>query len=184
MRVEEFLTKEKMRETKIGIGDEVFIPSLFTFAPGTTRNLPILRHGNIAMLPESDERMMTSRGLAEVYLIEARSIAGVSGAPVFVRGTVGLPWNQTGNPQPEMIMGLSSSIYLLGLMHAHWDIRESEINNPKFMNDSLRGVNLGIAVVVPASKIIELLQHPGLLALIQANEHRLQAEISPTQDKA
>ncbi len=31
------------------IGDEVFVTGLFTLASGVTRNLPIVRHGNIAL---------------------------------------------------------------------------------------------------------------------------------------
>src|SRR5437870_900956 len=82
----QFLLPELMQRKQIGIGDEVFFPGLFTLAHGTKRNMPILRHGTIAMLPE--EQIQTSSGYMDAYLIEARSIGGISGSPVFVRNTI------------------------------------------------------------------------------------------------
>ena len=37
---------------RVDIGDEVFVTGLFTLAPGQKKNLPIVRHGNVAMIPE------------------------------------------------------------------------------------------------------------------------------------
>jgi hypothetical protein len=84
--IKELITKEKIDKFGIGIGDEVFAVGLFSFAPGEARNMPIVRHGNIAMLP--DQKIQTDMGFADVYLIEARSIGGLSGSPVFVRRTL------------------------------------------------------------------------------------------------
>jgi hypothetical protein len=84
--VERFLTPEKLKESRIGVGDEVYLPGLFSFAPGAKRNTPIVRFGNIAMLP--DEQVQVDSGFVDAYLIEARSIGGISGSPVFVRKTV------------------------------------------------------------------------------------------------
>ena len=137
-----------LSDKRVGIGDEVFITGLFTAAPGESRNMPIVRHGNLAMVPE--EQIQTEMGFADVYLVEARSIGGLSGSPVFVR---------TADYRSE---GLDSTrgIKLLGLMHGHWDIRESEINQPSIVHDRQRGVNLGIGIVVPAIKIVETINSP------------------------
>src|SRR5262249_19033104 len=102
--LEMFLTPEMMELNKIGIGDEVYFPGLFTRAPSETRTLPILRHGNIAMLPIGP--IQVESRFAEVVLIEARSIGGISGSPVFVRGTAGLR-----NNLGEIIQGLSGRNY-------------------------------------------------------------------------
>jgi hypothetical protein len=67
----------------IGIGDAVFITGLFSHHPGKARNLRVIRVGNIAAMP--DEPVKTQRGEMEAYLIEARSLGGLSGSPVFVR---------------------------------------------------------------------------------------------------
>jgi hypothetical protein len=50
---------------------------------------------------------------------------------------------------------------LLGMAQGHWDIREEEINKPRFTHDSKRGVNYGVGLVVPASKIYETIYQPG-----------------------
>ena len=160
---ESFLTPDLMTALKIGLGDELIIPGLFTFAPGVKRNLPIVRIGSLAMIP--DEPIQVDCGFAQVYLVEARSIGGLSGSPVFVRGSLKFPLRPM-NADGEF-MGTSSIPYLLGLMHGHWDIRESEMNKAHFVADRQRGVNLGIGVVVPAEKILEVLDHPGLIAMRQ-----------------
>jgi len=57
-------------------------------------------------------------------------------------------------------------------MQGHWDIRESEMNEPRIIHDRQRGVNLGIAIVVPASKIFETLHQEGLEELRQKAEEK------------
>ena len=177
----DFVTSAGLVENKLGIGDEVFMPGLFVHAPGgEKRNMPILRHGNLAMLP--DQPIQVESGFAEVYLIEARSIGGISGSPVFVRQTVNLDViDQSG--KDRTLHGVGGSMHLLGLVHGHWDIKESELNTVHFTHDSQRGVNLGIAVVVPAQKLLEIIvDHPGLIELRENHEAKLRAAISPKPD--
>jgi hypothetical protein len=50
--------------------------------------MPIGRHGSLAMMPS--EPIQTDLGFADVYLIKARSMGGISGSPVFVRPSVGV----------------------------------------------------------------------------------------------
>ena len=70
----------------------------------------------------------------------------------------------------------------MGLIHGHWDIKESDMNKPDYPHDSTRGVNMGIAVVVPAKKILEVFAHPELQELIQRYEAALQKRNSPIAD--
>jgi len=146
--MDNFVRPFDFNSQNVGVGDEVFITGLFTQAPGQSRLMPIVRHGNIAMLPT--EQIQTELGYADVYLVEARSIGGLSGSPVFVRSA---------DFRSE---GLDSTrgMKLLGLMHGHWDIRESEMNKPSIIHDRQRGVNLGIAMVVPSDKIWETINSP------------------------
>jgi hypothetical protein len=142
----------------IGIGDDVFITGLFTLAQGSTRNMPIVRMGNIAMMPE-DKIPTRKYGDIDAYLIEARSTGGVSGSPVFVRETV-----NTGRAVPRTtLQGISDKFQLLGLMHGHWDIDPAKINDMAIKGVDI-GVNLGIAIVIPADKILEVINHPELVA--------------------
>ena len=77
---EMFLTDEIIQESNVGPGDEVFYPGLFSRHAGAEKNLPILRSGNIAMMPTEDlpdAKIGDYRGLIDAYLIEARSMGGL-----------------------------------------------------------------------------------------------------------
>jgi hypothetical protein len=156
IKADDLVTPVDLEKEIVGVGDEVFITGLFTEAPGTNRNMPIVRHGNIAMLP--DEQIQTDMGYADVHLVEARSIGGLSGSPVFVRPSVEL------NVE-EGRLHASGPIRLLGLMQGHWDIKESEMNEPSIVHNRKRGVNLGIGVVVPAIKILETINGPRIVEM-------------------
>lgn len=157
--ISRFATPDVMDEREIGVGDEVFTTGLFTPAQGEQRNVPIVRHGNIAMLPAT--QIQTEMGFADVILVEARSIGGLSGSPVFVRETVIVSGVHHEGREPGILAG-AGQMYLLGLMHGHWDVRESELNSAIVSHDSKRGVNMGIAIVVPAVKIMETLNQKDL----------------------
>jgi hypothetical protein len=146
--VDSLLSDEIIQKEGIGIGDEVFITGLFAHVRGSAKNIPIVRIGNIAMM--SDEAIPTELGNIEAYLIEARSIGGLSGSPAFVRKTVPLGIGQ---------------FYLLGLMHGHWEIPVERKNDSLMADDMLGRVNMGIAIVVPAKKILEVLNHPDLVRM-------------------
>ena len=145
-----FLSDEIIGEKSIGAGDLVFMTGLFTKLAGLSKNLPIVRMGNIAMMP--DEKVPTRAfGDIEAYLIEARSIGGLSGSPAFVQ---------------ETILGGGGKIYLLGLVHGHWDIPLESENE---MEDIEGGsaINMGIAIVIPAKIILAVINQP---ELIEKNE--------------
>ncbi len=181
--VEQFGTPERLATLQIGIGDEVFAAGLFTPVGETTSsNMPIVRHGNIAMMPE--EQIQTELGYADVYLVEARSLGGLSGSPIFVRPTMKIDI-------PEVcginkMLGVAPDITLLGLMQAHWDVKESEMNDASFVNDRKRGVNYGMAIVVPATKILDVLNRPELVEMrTEAEKLRVgRRNIVPTADSA
>lgn len=146
------LTDEIIESKKVGLGDEVFLTGLFHKFCGKSRNIPIIRVGNIAMMP--DEKIFVGDDLGEIdaYLIEARSIGGLSGSPVFV---------YLGNMRPDkegniQMGGDYNLFYWLGLMHGHWEIDENQID--VVVGDKEKeALNTGIAVVIPNSKILEVL---------------------------
>lgn len=156
-------TTDVVRTQEIGIGDEVFIVGLFIHHYGQQRNTPIVRMGNIAAMPE--EKILTSFGKIEAFLIESRSIGGLSGSPVFVKvaepRTGGHTLNIQGNRmsvEDTRELGVER-MYLLGLVHGHWDVTPSEID--AIMVDNRHdSVNVGVAIVVPGQKILEVLNHP------------------------
>ncbi|MGD0138428.1 MAG: hypothetical protein ABSD28_06085 [Tepidisphaeraceae bacterium] len=159
---------EKEHGERFGIGDNVFIVGLFTEHSGSKRNLPILRTGNIAAKPE--EPVKTCFGLAEAYLIEARSIGGLSGSPVFVQlGDLRQDYElkkalqESGEPPPEFSGINPPRFFLLGMIHGHYDTKPSDVF-PDIDEDvtttESAAIRTGIALVVPSKKILEVLDHP------------------------
>jgi hypothetical protein len=152
-----FATDQRIEDYQIGLGDELIIVGLFTRFFGRTKLTPIVRTGNIAMMPE-DKLPTTGFGEMEAYLAEGRSIGGLSGSPVFVRNTVKMQ-THTADGKLTAMSGLGGS-HLLGLVHGHWDVP------PTFSNiERVEQVNMGVSIIVPAKKILETLYSPELDAL-------------------
>jgi hypothetical protein len=131
-------------EALIWMGDPISVVGLFVKSPGQERNAPIVRSGNVAMLPA--DPITTRFGTSKAYLIEARSIGGLSGSPVFLMNE-------------EL-----RKTRLLGLTHGHWELTGEDINSYEPTDYSAGpGVNVGIAIVIPAYFILEALNHPDLV---------------------
>ncbi|MGZ8845611.1 MAG: hypothetical protein ACXW3C_04025 [Pyrinomonadaceae bacterium] len=137
-----FVTEDKLAMYEIGNGDDVVITGLFRNHQGRKKNIPIVRLGNIAAMPE-EEVEVPGWGMIDAYLVEARSTGAISGSPVFI--DLGLHRIIQGQ---LMQTSQGPTFYLLGLMHGHWE------------SSSAEKVNMGIAIVVPASKIIEVIRQP------------------------
>jgi hypothetical protein len=161
----EFLTEEILSEYNVGVGDEVIIMGLFFSHYGEVKNVPIVRVGNIAAMP--DEPLPTDRGPMDGYLIEVRSIGGISGSPVFTHLAV-RPENTilpaTPYPQLEHKQLPKSEKYhfLIGLVHGYYTINTQE-DWVSRTDQQVGDLNTGITIVVPASKISETLNGPELL---------------------
>ncbi|MBE3037754.1 MAG: hypothetical protein IMZ62_02915 [Chloroflexi bacterium] len=140
----------------IGLGDDVFVVGLFSRRTGQARNIPIIRVGNIVAMPE--EPIETETGLQEAYLVELLSIGGLSGSPVFT---------YLGGIRREFPLGgeitlttRAGAIHLLGLVHGHWNLASEE--RVDAVRDELDGgerVNMGIAIVVPIARLLEILDY-------------------------
>ncbi|MGC2192041.1 MAG: hypothetical protein WA751_06880 [Candidatus Dormiibacterota bacterium] len=176
-----FVTDETVAMKQIGLGDNVFMTGLFVFHSGKQRNVPIVRIGTIAAM--SGEPVETKLGSMVAYLIESRSVGGLSGSPVFVEidplrsisvdpigGIV-----RTGTHQS------SRQFYLLGMVHGHWDT-EFVVSDPAYPEDQL--VNMGIAIVVPSQKILEVMNMPKLVAERREGEAAKRQAHLPTADMA
>lgn len=159
LTLDSFATATVITEEEIGIGDDVFVTGLFTRHMGKAKNIPILRSGIISAMP--DELVPTKTGLQHGYLVECRSIGGLSGSPVFVH--LGVLRQRAGN-----IEMTSRGFRLLGVMHGHWEFRDDDdivISDGVFNEEKL---NTGIAFVIPADAILEVLNKP---ALRESREH-------------
>jgi hypothetical protein len=146
----------------LGVGDEVFITGLFTKITETTRNLPIVRTGTVALMP--GEKIPWRDRYIDAYLIEARSIGGLSGSPVFIRETLAIHVADhpiiAGRDSGRWVHGLGQ-IYFFGSLIGHWDVPEG------FSPTQAEAVNMGIAPVVPAQKIREIILQPELVDMME-----------------
>ncbi len=155
-------TAAVIRDHRIGIGDEVFVTGLFVSHTGARRNIPLVRVGTIAAMPE--EPIDTRMGLMEAYLIEMRSIGGLSGSPVFVY------LDPFRHPDEGVF-------WLLGLIHGHWNIkREGEQATVLEEDLEQEKVNMGIAIVPPVDRILEVLNMPEMVERREQPERELREE--------
>jgi hypothetical protein len=191
-RIVEFVSKADLRNRGAVLGQEVAIIGLFRNHRGHDRNEPIVRIGHIAAMP--DEPVHTKYcGDTEGYLVEANSIGGLSGSPVFVNqyGDNVRPTVHVGGPVLQ-IHGQKKDGFvdfdrfpLFGLMHGHWDL-------PNLTDDAVtedvdgrkESINTGIGVVIPVHKIIETLYHPELVEMRKKLEEKERNENGATPDVA
>ena len=169
------VTPESMQKYGIGIGDEIAVIGLFTGFSGRERHFPIARIGNLAMVP-SERVPVKDFDPMEAYLAEGRSIGGLSGSPVYVRQTVNVQVPGPDGKTP-LAFAATGAIFLLGLMHGHWDL-------PKGFSSLIQGetTNMGISIVVPAHKIMEILNHPELVDMRKKTDEEIAKENLPTPD--
>ena len=143
-------TTDVLEERHLGLGDEVFITGLFKSHAGVERNSPIIRIGNVSLMKELIQT--THYGLTEAYLIEARSVGGLSGSPVFIH----MPPIQQING--EITPGSGPLFYLLGLMHGHFDIPRLNEDVVREAPENTDQINTGIGIVIPVEKILETIR--------------------------
>lgn len=77
----------------IGVGSLAYIIGLFRLHRGKTRNLPIVHTGHIALEPSGERIPVRNRITGEDsevdgYLVEAQTLEGLSGSPVFARRSI------------------------------------------------------------------------------------------------
>ncbi len=153
-----FLTEERMKQLDLGIGNEVFFAGRFINAEGKDKNRPSLRFGTIAQI-ETD--IIDGE---ESFLVEARSIPGYSGSPVFAYTMAGLPRSIVSH-------GLSTKGYgpfLLGVDWCHiTDYLDAKDQNGNKLPFKIC-YNSGMMGVVPWWKLGDLLFGPEAYGMRQS----------------
>jgi Trypsin-like peptidase domain len=152
--LENSVCAETLRENHYTVehGDEVFFSGLFWPHKGNVRNTPIVRVGNIAALRE--EPVLTNFGPSDAYLIDAHSIGGFSGSPVFV-DTVAAKRERELTTSPRLG---PTRFLLLGLMHGHYHAPDEESGVAVDDGTETGDVNTGVCIVIPAEKIRETIE--------------------------
>lgn len=142
-------------------GDDICIIGLFHWHSGQERNVPIVHSGTIAFLPDPNEKVLIrnrTTGKAErveVYLVEAQTFEGLSGAPVFQREMVALR-----SMFPEHNGGpviAHTGAQLLGVYSGAWDGPPSEILAADRKWGPEKRIPAGMGLVVPAERIVEVI---------------------------
>ncbi|MGO9874320.1 MAG: hypothetical protein ACLPVY_11020 [Acidimicrobiia bacterium] len=141
---------------KVGPGDDVFMTGLLHSHSGRAKIEPIIRVGTIAAFPEEKVTLEHCTTPQDVVLIEIRSIGGLSGSPVFFHlpdtpriedggGTIANTAIPPASAGPN---------WLIGIMHGLWP---TQPDDPDLRDKTAEPLNTGIAVVLPAERIVELL---------------------------
>jgi hypothetical protein len=186
------LLPELMRHDNIGVGNFTYTLGLFRLMRGEKRNLPICHFGTIAMLP-GDERVPVRdwtdptgkrRIFVETYLVESQSLGGLSGSPVYVRPEYNIDLSGLLQPQfpardneKPLIAAGRKHLRLLGLWQGAWEAPADEIRAAQSGKDIK--VPVGMGLVVPCQRIIEVLELPGSVALREEilAEHQLRVSV-------
>jgi hypothetical protein len=154
------LDRQTFVQGGVGIGNATYTIGLFRLMHGQSRNLPIVHQGSIAMVP-GDEKIPVRDWLAprnvkrtryvEGYLVEAQSLSGLSGSPVWVRPDYEMPG-------PPKTRAGARGVILLGLWQGAWDAPPDEVMAAEHGKEVR--VPVGMGIVVPAHRILEVLEMP------------------------
>jgi hypothetical protein len=144
----------------VGEGDDVFFVGMFSNYLGREMMLPIVRFGNIALMSYEAINVKLSNAPdapitpIEAYLVEARSWGGHSGSPAWVY----FPLTRDPSQALRIEDLRESHPKLLGLVHGHYSLdQEADFVGDSPATKSL-AANSGIALVVPAHNIMEVLE--------------------------
>lgn len=150
-------------EKKVGLGDELYAVGLFTRRTGKQQNIPIVRTGTIAAMPDELVPDAKTGVPYHAYLAEIRSIGGLSGAPVLID----LP---PGRVSDGTVQGDERWVYLLGLIRGHWKKGAYELADfAKSEGDTL---NTGIATVTPIDHVVPIIDNPEWKTMREETEKR------------
>lgn len=142
-----FLSKDIIEQIELGMGNDVFMVGRFVHQSGKEFNTPAARKGMISLPPIEGQPVKLNRIEQEAFLIEMQSICGFSGSPVFhkthILSNAEYRAKSIGDFDRETI---PDWLWLVGIDAGH------------FRNPMTR-INSGISVVIPAWKILEVLNH-------------------------
>ena len=147
-----FATEETISTNNISEGDTVLFTGFFYQFPGLKRIQPIVRQGVLALLP--NEKMQTTLNRAgQIYLADVHVFEGNSGSPVYVNLSGLRNGVVTARDYPYRLIGVVSGYY----------IEDTEFNLT--ISTTVKGIlpgNSGIAMIVPAYQLRDLLDIPAL----------------------
>lgn len=139
-------TKDDYKELKIREGAEIFFTGLFLPHIGEHRNYPIVRFGKVSLI--TDEKINWDGQKMELYLVESASFGGNSGSPVF--------FYFGAEREPGVLTVGQPVLKLAGIMKGSFgEGRPIQIIETAKVAFAIS--NIGIAAVIPAYKLHEIL---------------------------
>jgi hypothetical protein len=144
------VTEEVAGRYGLGVGDEVFSVGLFTLHRGKTRNVPLVRSGIVAAMPGEPLEDATSGMEFQAYLVEMRSIGGLSGSPLFAFFSLDRILSGEAAPYQQ------TAIYLLGLIRGHWQKTGTWLSDSG--SSEADTINTGIAIATPIQEVVYLIE--------------------------
>jgi hypothetical protein len=153
-----------LQEHDVGLGDQIVACGLFSQYIGQERDAPIVRFGRIALIPNELIRIPGQGAMPAMefsaILAELGSWAGQSGSPVFVyfrldRNLFTGDTIQMKMPNPR----------LLGLIHGHYTLPQNVIDLSGEVSKARVQLNSGIAIVIPATAILDVLEQERAVTL-------------------
>jgi hypothetical protein len=161
----------KENDEWLEVGDLCYTVGLFRVLAGEERNLPVVHTGHLARLPGEEEipirdpNVPGGRLMVDGYLVEAQTLSGLSGAPVFIRRSIRLamhasPDAKPGTPETLELVAYKDEVALLGIWQAAWEAPAGEV--VAVDRGQQLTVPVGMGVVVPAARIVEILELPHL----------------------
>jgi hypothetical protein len=174
--LDQFVSKDRIAKHDIGPGDETFTVGRFVSAEGRQRNSPSVRFGNIAHIAPDPVRHHVGLRVheQESFLVEARSIPGFSGSPVFVQ-IPHFAWR----PNSAEVTTVGVGPWLLGVDWAHLNDYMPARDKHGHQLPFEVMANSGMMAVVPAWRLEELLMDPELKRRRQEEEDRTKASSPP-----
>jgi hypothetical protein len=144
---------------RIRTGDEIFIPSLFPGHVGERRNIPVIRFGHIAA--PALEPVRVGSPTVPAFLIETRSLGGISGAPVFlhlrpltIRNLPRAPLDASGRRTvPYALIGM-----VLGAHGGRYASDFVTVDPEEDITTRDAEFNAGISVVLPIQHALALIE--------------------------
>jgi len=186
------LSREKLKQLDFGPGDEAFFIGRYVDVDGKAYNVPTVRTGIVSAYP-AEPIIQPERNdfPQESILVEARSLSGFSGSPVFVTYSAVVEKSEKGgvDSMPFVRHRDESPVALLGIdwgHHVSWEYVRHATYGQRLPEKV--PMNSGMMKVVPAWKLLDILDLSERLVLMrremEAKTKKLLAESSVAQDFA
>ncbi len=176
------LTEKRLSIGDFAAGDITYTVGVFHFHSGKKRNVPLVHTGHIATFPTDElievENWDKPKNSGEykniqAFIVQCQALPAASGAPVFVRKPIGAADElHTHRPDGSVFQGNKrvppdayGAVFMLGLWHGAWEINPTRVVGMAKVRDPA-----GYGIVVPAQKIIEVLDMPKAKAGRKARE--------------